>query len=67
MKELRRSWPIIGISLVLWVGVVLFRTATGGLDVPRFVTILVSTGAMFTLGYYAARIRCAWDEEKKNK
>ncbi|ACH62125.1 hypothetical protein MYRNA_124 [Mycobacterium phage Myrna] len=65
MKEFARSWPIIGISLVMWLAVVILRTPALGIDAPRVVSILVSSTAMLTLGVYVERIRRARDEEKK--
>lgn len=64
MKELRRSWPIIGISLVMWFAVIILRTPALGIDAPRIISIAVSATAMLTLGVYVERIRRARDEEK---
>lgn len=57
MKELSRSWPIIGISIVMWLTVVILRTPALGFDAPRVISILITSIAMMTLGVYIERIR----------
>ncbi|ASZ74698.1 hypothetical protein KHO57_gp206 [Mycobacterium phage Phabba] len=64
MNELRRSWPVIGISAVMWLAVVILRTPALGIDAPRIISIVVSATAMFTLGVYIERIRRSRDQEK---
>ena len=57
MNEFKRSWPIIGIAVVMWLAVVILRTPALGLNAARIVSILVSSTAMLTLGVYIERCR----------
>lgn len=67
MRELGRSWPIIGIAAVMWLAVVILRTPALGVDMVRIVSILVSSASMLTLGVYAERIRRSKQDEENRK
>lgn len=66
MSELSKSWPIIGIAILMWVGVIVLRTPALGINAPRVISILVSSTAMLTLGIYIERIRRELEQRKKD-
>ena len=67
MSELSKSWPVIGMAVVMWLATVILRTQRLGFDLERGVAIAITTISLITIGVYIERIRCAREKEKEGK
>lgn len=64
-RELSRSWPVVGIAVVLWIATVVLRTPAAGLSPQRFLAIAITSGSMFALGLMYERLRKINEEDKE--
>lgn len=67
MRELSKSWPILGMAIVVFLSVVIFRTPELGFNAQRVGSILLSAISLITVGVYIERIRCAREIERREK